>query len=156
MLAWWRPAGKRRIFFKAQNDALNAISGHEVMHPPLVFRARAGQLYVWALKEDKRPVGATRLCRAPYFNVYDTGHMCNGSVRLPESPRPDNISLWEECFFGSNFAHGNAQGITTHPGGHTGYWVNLSKGNATKRYAMKYLKELPLTLAGALKGGENE
>lgn len=150
--AWWRPAGRRRIFFQAKNDALNALSGKEVMHPPLVFRARRGELAVWALDEDKRPTADTRLCRAPYFNVYENGLMCSGSVRLPEQPRPDQLEKWEECFFGSNFAHGNTQGVTTHPKSHTGYWEAMAKNNATKSAAMKYLHRLPLTLAGAMKG----
>ena len=153
LMAWWRPAGRRRIFFKAQNDALNAISGLEVMHPPLVFRARENELSIWALNQDKRPTAETLLCRAPYFNVYDAGNMCTGSVRLPGSVRPDQTALWEECFFGSNFSHGNTQGVVAHPGSHTAYWVMLSKSNATKTSAMKYVRELPLTLAGALKGG---
>ncbi len=152
MIAWWRPAGRRRIFFHAQNDALNALSGHEVMHPPLVFRARDGELSVWALGQDKRPAGDTKLCRAPYFNVYDNGSMCTGSVRLPQQVRPDQLDKWEECFFGSNFAHGAAQAITSHPESHTGYWTVLSKGNATKAMAMKYLRPVPLTLSGAVKG----
>jgi len=156
MLAWWRPAGRRRIFFKAQNDALNALSGHEVMHPPLLFRARDGELAVWALAQDKRPTAETTLCRAPYFNVYDSGLMCTGSVSLPRQLRPDEIDKWEECFFGSNFAHGNAQGVVNHPKSHTGYWTMLSKGNATKTMAMKYLRPLPLTLSGAVKGGERD
>ena len=154
MLAWWRPAGRRRIYFAANNDALNALSGQEVMHPPLVFRAREGELSVWALAQDKRPVAETTLCQAPYFNVYDSGLMCTGSVSLPRQLRPDEIDKWQECFFGSNFAHGNAQEVVRHPKSHTGYWTALSKPNATKAMAMKYLHPLPLTLSGALKGGE--
>ena len=151
-LVWWRPAGRRRIFFAPQNDTLNALSGGEVMHPPLVFRAQPGRISVWALKHDRRPGLDTILCRAPYFNVYDSGLMCNGSVRLPDHPQPDNIPLWEKCFFGSNFAHGNAQGVTSHPKGHTGYWVAMSRANATKAMAMKHLRETKLTVGMILRG----
>jgi PRTRC genetic system protein B len=152
LLCWWRPAARRRIFFKAQNDALNQLSGSEVMHPPLLFRVWPGAISVWALKQDKRPTEDTVLCRAPYFNVYENGLMCNGSVILPDYPQPNNIPLWEECFFGSNFAHGNAQELTTHPKGHTGYWVGLSKPNATKAMATKYLRETKLTVDMVLRG----
>lgn len=152
MLVWWRPAGRRRIFFKANNDVLNELSGKEVMHPPLVFRAREGELSVWALKQNVRPTADTRLCRAPYFNIYDAGNMCTGNVRLPGTVRPDETEKWEECFFGSNFNHGAVQALTKHPGSHTGYWTMLSKVGATKASAMKYVHVLPLTLTGALKG----
>ena len=130
----------------------SGAQGQEVMHPPLVLRAYKGGLSIWALGRDERPTETTTLCRAPYFNVYDRGNMCVGSVRLPEEPRPDNVPAWEECFFGSNFGHGNSQSITRHPKGHTGYWTDLAKGNATKTYAMKWLVPLPLTLKGVVQG----
>lgn len=152
MLCWWRPAGRRIIFFSTQNDALNAISGQEVMHPPLVFRAQPSNLSVWALGQDKRPTEQTELYRAPYFNIYGNGQMCTGSVRLPEQPQPNNIPQWEECFFGSNFAHGNTQALTTHPKGHTGYWKMLSKQNATKQNAMRYLNSGKVTLQQIVTG----
>ena len=122
------------------------------MHPPLVFRAHRGGLSIWALKRDERPTGDTVLCRAPYFNVYDRGDMCVGNVRLPDEPRPDNLPAWEECFFGSNFGHGNTQAIVRHPQGHTGYWTALSKTGATKGYAMKWLVPTPVTLKGVVQG----
>ena len=151
VLVWWRPAGRRRIFFTAQNDALNSISGKEVMHPPLVFRAHAGGLSIWALEENKRPMIDTPLCRAPYFNVYGAGNMCLGNIQLPDQPRPDNIPAWEECFFGSNFAHGNSQELVDHPGGHTGYWVALAKQNATKSTATRFLLLTRTTLKDVIR-----
>ena len=122
------------------------------MHPPLVFRASRGALSIWALDKDERPTEDTTLCRAPYFNVYERGNMCVGSVRLPDEPRPDNLGDWEECFFGSNFGHASVQALVKHPKGHTGYWTALSKGNATKAYAMKWLIPTAVTLKGVVQG----
>jgi len=152
MLCWWKPAGRRRIFFSANNDVINKLSGEEVLHPPLLFRAQYNLLSVWALDKDERPTGSTSVCRAPYFNIYDSGAMCTGNIRLPEYPSPNAIDKWEECFFGSNFSSANIQSIVNHPEGHTGYWVGLSKPTATKRYAMKYLYPLPLTLSKIVQG----
>lgn len=152
MMLWWKPAGRRRIFFNAKNDILNALSGEEVMHPPLLFRAQESGLSVWALPGSVRPTEATVLCRAPYFNVYRDGRMCTGNVRLPDQIQTNQIDMWEEGFFGSNFAHGNTQELTSHPGGHTGYWSMLAKEKSTKASAIKYLQPLSLTVAEIIKG----
>ena len=126
LMAWWVPSAGRPIFFATADKAFNArFVGSLVLHPPLVMVAEAGRLSVFALNHSSRPDAGAALYRAPYFNLYDGGQMCAGNARLPESPVPGEIALWEKAFFETNFTHANLQKekLTTHEGGHNGYWL---------------------------------
>ena len=130
-LLWWCPSARRPIHFKSGKKELDEeISGKEVLHPPLVFLARQQSLSVWALRDNERPMASTQLFVAPYFNVYASGAMCSGNIRLPDSISPSNKNLkeWELAFFETNFTHSNLDGkkITSFPGGHTALWKELT------------------------------
>lgn len=131
LLMWWCRASRRAIYFKSGKEELDALSGKEVAHPPLVFMAQSQRLSVWALAEDERPEASTKLFVAPYFNVYEGGNMCSGNVRLPESlsSASKNLKAWEEAFFETNFTHSNlgAAKITTFPEGHNALWIKMEE-----------------------------
>jgi PRTRC genetic system protein B len=130
-LAWWCPAGRRRIWFKpAEKDKeLKALNGKFVHHPPLLFAAgaRGGDgLSVWALTENRRPREDTRLRVAPYWNLDGQGGMCRGNIHLPEATT-DSLAAFEKAFFNSAFTHSTSgSAITRHPRGHTGLWAELA------------------------------
>lgn len=42
---------------------------------------------------------------APYWNCYDNGVCCTGSMKIPEERSVTAIDLWEESFFQSEFTH---------------------------------------------------
>lgn len=130
-LCWWCPANIRPIYFQSGKAELDEhLSGRDVLHPPLLFIAKAQDLSVWALGESKRPWGSTALYVAPYFNIYASAKMCTGNVRLPESlaPTQEILEAWEEAFFGTNFTHSNNGGkpLTKFSEGISAMWKMLA------------------------------
>lgn len=134
-VAWWCPAGRRRIWFKPnsrfdkspsdETKRLLKLNGQFVHYPPLLFIAARG-LSVFALVKKERPTLETRVWKAPVWNL-SNGGMCNGNLTLPTSTA-DNIEGFERAFFDSAFTHNSAGGVlTAHPGGHAGLWEALAK-----------------------------
>jgi PRTRC genetic system protein B len=125
-VAWWTPAQRRRVWFKA--DAPIGERSAEVSHPPLMFVARNDKWYVFALKDDARPTPKTKLFRAPYFNVWDEGEICTGNVELPTHAGPETLSAYEEAFFRSRFTHSNSKKLIHGKGGAKALWLSLLDG----------------------------
>lgn len=146
MLMWWLPSQKRRIHFATGNKPFDAaVNGREVLHPGLLFQAAQGGLSVWALDKNERPQSSTRLWRAPYMNIYDTGHLCQGTFRFPDDYRIEGIEQWERGFFETHFSHTNidARLLTKHPNGHNALWQEMSK-TRLKNFPASYLVPLPI------------
>ena len=130
LLVWHRPALRRPIIFQTQDKQLNAdVSGRPVLHPPLLFVGRPGKIAVYALTGPERPVADTPLFRAPYFNLYATGSMCEGNVPLPPAPTPtdDTLAGYEAAFYDSAFVHTNLgnSNIIKWSSGHAGFWRDM-------------------------------
>jgi len=86
LVAWWSPAAVRPMFFESATDkAANALSGGKFPHPALVFVSTERQLSVRALPTNERPTSGTPLLSAPYWNTYEDGSVCTGSMRVPVS-----------------------------------------------------------------------
>jgi len=101
---WYTPEMKKHLTFKAD---LTIADGMATV-PPLLWKATASSLEIWALKESKRPEISTVLCHAPFFNIYDDGRVCMGSVDIDIDRGCDLetfIFSWETYFFGSAFSH---------------------------------------------------
>jgi PRTRC genetic system protein B len=129
-LLWWKPAHVAPIFFRTgRKDFDEKVNGKLVSHPPLLFLATSGHLSLWALGENVRPGESSMLFQAPYFNVYNTGSMCTGNVRLPDILRPAAMGGFEEGFFSTNFTHSNTDKspLTSFPGGHDALWRHLAE-----------------------------
>lgn len=121
-IAWWSPSQVRRIWFKSPDPAIGTVSA-VVTHPPLFFLAANDAWYVAALAENKRPVGSTKLYKAPYFNVWDGNKICTGNVDLPSHTSADAIGAYEDAFFRSNFTHPNQVKLVKYPGGAKALWA---------------------------------
>ena len=79
------------------------------------------------LLRDERPTAETKLCMAPYWNCYDNGVCCTGSMKIPQEKSVAAIDLWEESFFQSEFTH--ASGVRKHVrfrGGFLAMWQSLA------------------------------
>jgi len=101
---WFTPAAVVPLLFQ---KSLNIPSGPAAI-PPLIWKATAKSLSVYACKEADRPTAATSLYHAPFFNLYENGQVCMGTVQvaIPSDCSLEKfISLWEGYFFGSYFAH---------------------------------------------------
>ncbi len=151
-LLWHCPSRIEPIFFKTNQEELNAISGARVVHPHLAFYVNQGSLFVAALPDDQRPSLQTKLFRAPYFNVSPEGRVCQGSMKGPRENRPESLPQWEHAFFHSAFTHphGGAYRITSHPDGHAALWLAQAKKPYPK-FPIQHLVPLEMTLGDWLK-----
>lgn len=69
----------------------------------------------------------TKLCMAPYWNCYDNGVVCTGSMQIPREKSVSAIDDWERHFFQSEFTH--ASGVRKHtrfPNGLLAMWQSLA------------------------------
>jgi PRTRC genetic system protein B len=147
MIVWWKPASERTMFFsdRGNDPLLKKMNGRRYPHPALLFKASGAHLWIRALAQCERPKAETRMCMAPYWNCYDNGVVCTGSMKIPREKSVAAIELWEQSFFQSEFTH--ASGIrrhTTFSGGLVAMWQSL---RAKKQFPSKYLVKLPQTLA---------
>ena len=145
-MIWWRPSAPARVFFTPPADAEDPPKGSAVTpHPGLVFAVAGTEWYVYALAGDARPGPATKLCRAPYYNVYHKGHICTGNVRLPETLSPTSLEQYERAFFDSNFTHPNMPQLVK---GKTGsaFWREGLAGQWGERFPVRRLLPEKCTL----------
>jgi len=113
VVVWWSPASQRRMFFSDRNSArAGELNAKEYPHPPLLWRANGRRIWLRALTHNQRPERNAQLYTAPYWNTYDNGSVCTGSMKIPESKGVSVIDKWEESFFRSAFTH--AAGVTKH------------------------------------------
>src|ERR1700731_1058524 len=58
---WWNPARVRPVFFsdRGGDKALRKLNGKQYPHPPLVFKASGGHLWIRALPDNARPPAHT-------------------------------------------------------------------------------------------------
>jgi PRTRC genetic system protein B len=141
------PAGERVMFFSDRGDdpVLKKMNGKRYPHPPLLFKVRGNQLWVRALEQDKRPDRETQMFVAPYWNCYDNGEVCTGSMKIPRETSVAAIHIWEESFFQSEFTHSSGTGKQTRfSGGFLGMWQSLER---KKEFPREYLVESSETLS---------
>lgn len=148
-LAWWTPAQKRPMFFGDTQGDLKGISGRIFPQPALVWLTLDGALFVRALKENSRPAAETRLAVAPYWNLYESGDVCLGSMRAPRISEVASIPQWEQSFYESKFTHGNVGRVTRHLDGFEGLWKELA---GRDEFPIDSLIELPQTVEEFLGG----
>lgn len=154
-IAWWRAPVRSRVFFDSPDDPQRQGVGRRnavVPHPGLVFAITASDWYVAALRGGARPGPQTKLFRAPYFNVWQSGQICTGNVRLPERMSADMIAAYERAFFDSNFTHPNdPRGLVRHQGGAIGLWTALLDGRYPQAFPERALMPMDCTLATFIK-----
>lgn len=145
-IVWWTPARERIMFFsdRSNDEALKKMNGRHYPHPPLVFKASGTHLWVRALKRNQRPEAGCRMCMAPYWNCYENGVVCTGTMNIPRDKSIAAIDGWEDAFFQSEFTH--AAGVRKHthfPGGVLAMWQVIA---GTKTFPPDYLVEQKQTL----------
>lgn len=137
-VAWWTPGMVRTMFFAAHDADAHKLNGKRFPQPPLVWKVNGRDLWVRALRENRRPTGGTELMVAPYWNVDgDTGWTCQGSMRSPDDLGVDTMALWERAFFQSEFTHHTGtKRLTSHADGFTGLWRSLA---GRRQFEVKHL-----------------
>jgi PRTRC genetic system protein B len=105
------------MLFACHSDpAVNAFDKQIIAQPALLFVARRNGLSVYALRSDERPSKDTPLSMAPFYNVYDDGRVCTGSMKVPGKLDPASTDQWSRAFFGSNFTHATGLKHWAHTG----------------------------------------
>ncbi|ATN07250.1 PRTRC system protein B [Chryseobacterium indologenes] len=76
--------------------------------PPLLWCANRQGMKIFALDSDERPKENTPLFHAPFFNVYESGSVCMGTVDInikKSASLEEFMAQWEYYFFNSYFSH---------------------------------------------------
>jgi PRTRC genetic system protein B len=133
---WYTKAQERQLFFLESLEIPNGKAGV----PSMLWLANKETLYVFALASDRRPNETTQLYHAPYFNVYESGNVCMGTVdvNIKNSVSVEEFTAaWESYFFNSYFSHL----INEHnpiKGNCVSLWKDLIKtGNAFPKEVLK-------------------
>lgn len=103
-IIWFTQEQERDLFFVKN---LNIPNGKANV-PPLLWIANKQNLKIFALETDQRPDESTPLFNAPFFNVYENGNVCMGTVdvRIKNSASLEEFTeSWEHYFFNSYFSH---------------------------------------------------
>lgn len=101
---WYTKSQKRLLYFI---DGLGIPSGQGFV-PPMVWQATKNSLRVFAVLSNRRPTEKTTLYYAPFFNIYEDGRVCMGSVSIDiknSASVEEFTRAWEDYFFNSYFSH---------------------------------------------------
>lgn len=142
---WYTRSKQRQMYFI---DSLG-ISNGMAQVPPMLWLANKSSLTVFALANDRRPTEKTPLYYAPFFNIYEKGNVCMGTVSIDiknSSSVEEFIQAWEHYFFNSYFSHSLCENLTKKN------IVNLWKDliNTDKPFPKEVLKKNSKTLKNLL------
>lgn len=101
---WYTKAQQRQLYFV---KGLGIPNG-KAQVPPMLWFANKNSLSVFALASDRRPTEKTPLHYAPFFNVYENGNVCMGTVTIDiqnSASVEEFIQAWESYFSNSYFSH---------------------------------------------------
>ena len=108
---WYTKTQQRKLYFV---DSLGIPSGISQV-PPMLWLASKSSLTVFALANDRRPTEKTPLHYAPFFNIYEKGNVCMGTVSVDiknSASVEEFIQAWEHYFFNSYFSHSLCENLT--------------------------------------------
>lgn len=142
---WYTKAKQRQLYFV---DSLGIPNG-KAQVPPMLWLASKNSLSVFALANDRRPTEKTPLHYAPFFNIYEKGNVCMGTVGIDiknSASVEEFIQAWEHYFFNSYFSHSLCENLTKKN------IVNLWKDliNTDKPFPKEVLKKNNKTLKNLL------
>ncbi|GEC73841.1 PRTRC system protein B [Flavobacterium flevense] len=101
---WFTKAMQRELCF---TENLGIPNGKANV-PPMLWIANKNSLSVFALGSSRRPNENTKLYNAPFFNVYENGNACMGTVDVQIkkiASLEEFTTAWESYFFNSYFSH---------------------------------------------------
>ncbi|MGF7082144.1 PRTRC system protein B [Mucilaginibacter sp. UYCu711] len=139
---WYSPPQEVNLFFV---DGLQIPSG-KFHVPAMLWKANAERLTVHALKGKGKPMENTKLCHAPYLNIYAGGQVCMGTVQInigKSTCLEEFIQTWERYFFNSNFSH-SINGNNSTKSNTTDLWRSLA--GTGEQFPQNELMQTSLTL----------
>jgi PRTRC genetic system protein B len=108
---WYTKGQQRQLYFV---DSLGIPNG-KAQVPPMLWLASKSSLTVFALASDRRPTEKTPLHYVPFFNIYEKGNVCMGTVSIDiknSASVEEFIQAWEHYFFNSYFSHSLCENLT--------------------------------------------
>lgn len=128
-VVWFTPAQKKVLRFTTNLGIPNG----EAYVPPMIWKANRETLWSWAYnpKKQKRPTLDEPLFTAPFFNIYQNGSVCMGTVGSFENREgylEDFIAFWQDAFWNSAFSHLNFRSSPV-TGNIVQLWQDLIKDN---------------------------
>ncbi len=139
---WFTKSRKQQLYFTENLE----ISNGRAEVPAMLWFANKRSLKIFALSSNQRPTEKTPLFYAPFFNVYENGNVCMGTVdvHIQNSTSLEVfIKNWEDYFFNSYFSH-----LMNEHNPIKGNCVNLWKSliNVDKTFPKEALKKANRTL----------
>src|SRR5690606_1256527 len=101
---WQTKAQIRQLYFTQGLD----IPNDRAFVPPMLWHASKKSLSVFALASGRRATEKTPLYHAPFFNTYENGNVCMGTVSIDiknSASLEEFTRAWEGYFFNSYFSH---------------------------------------------------
>ena len=143
---WFTKSMKRQLFFTENLGISNGTAEVTAM----LWLANKRSLKIFALSSNRRPTEKTELFYAPFFNVYENGNVCMGTVDVNiqnSTSLEEFIKKWEDYFFNSYFSH-----LMNEHNPINGNCVNLWKSliNKEKQFPKEALKKANRTLQNLL------
>lgn len=143
---WYTPGRREHLYFKA---SLDTTCGYANI-PPLVWKANKKQLYLYALTATEDIDEATCLYEAPFFNIYEDGRVCMGTVDIdikPDFHLEEFMKTWERYFFQSYFSH-LIRSVSPVAGNIIQLWQGLV--NTRRKFPIRKMKKHSLTIQDLL------
>ena len=136
-IMWWSPPSRRTYFFNTRSNSENegvSVGKRcgEAFAPGLIFLVNDGGMSLFAVKGKARPDATTPLFHAPFMNVYESGELCTGSMKKPNSTLADSIAEWEQSFWDAAFSHPNHAKAVNYKGGLHALSIDLLDGKFSK------------------------
>ncbi len=143
---WFTKSRKQQLYFTENLE----ISNGSAEVPAMLWFANKRSLKIFALSSNQRPTEKTPLFYAPFFNVYENGNVCMGTVDVHiqnSTSLEEFIKNWEDYFFNSYFSH-----LMNEHNPIKGNCVNLWKSliNVDKPFPKEALKKANRTLKNLL------
>lgn len=101
---WYTSEQQVYLYF---SNKLNIACGQASV-PAMVWKADRDKVAVFALKTNRRPKADTPLWNAPFFNIYEDGGVCMGTVDIDPAAADgleEFMHSWEQAFWNSYFSH---------------------------------------------------
>jgi len=103
-VVWYTKPQRQKLYFA---ESLGLENG-TVALPALVWKANKKELQIFGLKGTAKPKAETPLYHAPFFNLYQKGYVCMGTVNVAiksAASLEEFITAWHAYFFESYFSH---------------------------------------------------
>ena len=145
-VVWYTKAQQRKLYFV---DSLDIPNG-KAQVPPMLWFADKNSLTVFALANNRRPTVNTALYYAPFFNIYEKGNVCMGTVSIDiknSASVEEFIQAWEDYFFNSYFSHSLCENLIKN--NIVSLWKSLI--NTNKPFPIEVLKTHSKTLKNLLR-----